>query len=73
MGCEGEMSSLCNKQKEIFLSNEGELMRQQADRMAATYSFDVMEQLLNKVETSQNYTNDNCVVCGKKGSNRCSR
>merc|ERR1719295_371676 len=26
-----------DKQREIFLSNEGELMRQQADRMAATY------------------------------------
>ena len=60
-------------QKEIFLGAEGELMRQQAGRMAATYNLDVMEQLMNKVELSQNVTNDNCIVCGKNGDNRCSR
>ena len=41
--------------------------------MASTYNLDVMEQLLNKVEISQNATNENCIVCGKKGDNRCSR
>ena len=29
-------------QSEIFLGSEGQLMRQQADRMAATYNLEVM-------------------------------
>ena len=60
-------------QSEIFLGSEGQLMRQQADRMAATYNLEVMEQLINKVEISQNVSNENCIVCGKKGDSRCSR
>ena len=61
------------EQRGIFLGSEGELMKQQAGRMAATYNLEIMEQLINKVETSQNVLNENCIVCGKKGDNRCSR
>ena len=63
---QGRWEEITDEQKDVFLGKEGEMMRKQAERMADTYSFDVVEQLLNKVETSQTTVNDTIHIQGRK-------
>jgi len=70
--CEGRWGQIAEKQKNIFMGKEGELMKKQAERMADTFGMETVEQLLQKVETGTG-TGDNCVVCGHKAGSRCSR
>ena len=66
---EGRWEELAEKQRDIFLGLETELMRRQAERISETFGMDTVEQLLAKAEAKTG-TEDNCVVCGKEAKNR---
>ncbi|XP_064633011.1 zinc finger MYND domain-containing protein 10-like [Lineus longissimus] len=61
----GKWKTIAKKQAKTFFSPTVASMKAQAERLAATYNFDVLEGLLSEPPR--------CVVCGEQATKRCSR